>query len=89
MPTVATRQMKPDTRAVLEAVSRWQHTRPGQWFRPKDVGGTATNCYARHLQSLVTRGLVERREATQPGAWREKKLWEYRLTERGSMAAAA
>ena len=73
------RKMKRETRAVLDAAYRFW-VRDSGWFRPKNIGGSATNRCACHLHALITRGFIERTEATEPTAWREKKLWKYRIT---------
>lgn len=83
MATVATRKMKDEARGVLLKAVVFDHNNKGQWFRPKQIGGSATNNCARHLLALITRGFIERRDASAPGAWREKGIWEYRVTPAG------
>lgn len=86
MTTVASRKLKPAARAVLEAAARHHEKKtapyPPTWFKPREIGGTATNRYGSHLKQLVTRGLIERRDGA-PNGWRECTLWEYRITETG------
>ena len=82
------RAMKLDTLAVLLDACRFHKTSKGAWFRPRQIGGTASNRCACHLHGLITRGLVERRDAA-PGGWRENKLWEYRITDAGIEEAAS
>lgn len=83
MPTGKGRQMKPDTIAVLIAATVWQRDRGDtcEWFKPRELAAPCPP--VQHLLSLERRGFIEKRQASAPDAWREKKLWEYRLTPAG------
>lgn len=85
--------MKPAAREVLKAAAE-HHRRiadgdgtiaekdHASWFRPREIGGSASNRYGTYLLQLVKRRLIERRDGA-PGSWRECRLFEYRITEAG------
>jgi hypothetical protein len=84
MTTIATRQMKPGAREVLESARFYHQQTGGVWFRPKGLGRCSfTSRFDSYLQSLIKRGLIERRPTNSGAFGRELTLWEYRITSAG------